>query len=332
MRGRNLIKLLRTLDLLANPQGVTIDDMAEKLAVDRRSVYRIMNIIEELGFPIYDQRVWFDRRKRWKLMESYLKKLPNMSLPEVNLTFSEIIALHMLKGQAGIFKGTEIEVYIRRAFEKLSMFVPKDTLGKIDKIKALFISPSKKAKDYAGKEKIIEMVTQAVLEKKTCRIKYHSFSGDKIKSFLIDPLHFFEHEGGLYLFVNATAYGHIRILAVERIKEVTPTTSTFEYPSNFDPTENLESAFDITLEKPIQVKIWFSADQARYIKERTWSRTQRIEDQLDGSSILSMTTSGRRDIKRWVLSYGAEARLLEPEELRKEIASELNSALSHCVK
>jgi predicted DNA-binding transcriptional regulator YafY len=322
MRGRNFIKLLKTLDLLASPQGITIDEMAEKLETDRRSVYRIMNIVEQLGFPVYEERVLFDRRKRWRLLESYLKKLPNMSVPDINLTLSEIIALHMLKGQAGIFKGTEIEAYILRAFEKLGMFVPKETFGKIDKIKALFISLSKKAKDYAGKEKIIELVTQAMLEKKTCRIQYHSFSGNKIKNFSIDPLHFFEHQGGLYLFVNATAYGHIRILAVERIKEVTPTPATFEYPSNFDPTENLESAFDITLEKPIQVKIWFSADQARYIKERMWSKTQRIEDQDDGSIILSMKTSGCRDIKKWVLSYGAEAMVLDPDSLRREIHDE----------
>ncbi len=329
MRGRNFIKLLKTLDLLASPQGITIDDLAEKLEIDRRSVYRIINIVEQLGFPIYDKRVWFDRRKRWSLLESYLKKLPNMSLPDVNLALSEIIALHMLKGKGGIFRGTEIEGYIRRAFDKLEMFVPKETFGKIDQIKALFLSPSKKAKDYSGKDKIIEMITQAMLQKKTCRIQYHSFSSNKIKSFLIDPLHFFEHQGGLYLFVNTTEYGHIRILAAERIKEIIPTPATFEYPSNFDPTKDLESSFDIILEKPIQVKIWFSPDQARYIKERCWSRTQRIEDQKDVSIILWMTSAGRGDIKRWVLSYGGEAKILEPEELRKEIVAELGSALAH---
>ena len=328
MRGRNLIKLVKTIDLLANPQGVTIDELAEKLEVDRRSVYRIINLVAELGFPIYDEAGSFDRRKRWKLLDSYLKKLPNMSIPDVRLTLSEILALYMLKGEAGIFRGSEIETFLQGAYEKLGMFVPKETFGKIDKIKALFISPAKKIKDYAGKEKIIDVLTHALLEKKTCRIEYHSFSDDQVKFFKIDPLHFFHHGGGLYLFVNATTFGNIRILALERIKKVTPTASSFEYPSRFDPLEYLESAFDITLADPIKVRIWFSADQARYIKERNWSRTQRIEDRLDGSIILSMTTSGRRDIKKWLLSYGTEARLLEPAELRKEIASELKSALS----
>jgi len=332
MRGKNLLKLLKTLDLLSKPQGTTIEEMAESLEVDRRSVYRIINLVEELGFPIYDEEIPLEKRKRWKLEESYLKKLPNMKLPQINLTLSEIISLYLLKGEEGLYKGTEIERHIRAAFEKLSLFVPKDTFGQLEKIKALFISPAKLTKDYAGKEKIIEQLTGAMLQKKTCKIKYHSFSDDQIKNFKIDPLHFFENNGGLYLIVNTTAFGEIRTLAVERIKEITPTTSTFEYPANFDPEVMLESAFDIIWGDPIHAKIWFSADQARYIKERKWSKNQEIEDQKDGSIILSMNTSGRWDLKKWVLSCGAEAKLLEPKDLSREIANELNSALSFYVK
>lgn len=108
--------------------------------------------------------------------------------------------------------------------------------------------------------------------------------------------------------------------------EITRTGAAFKYPENFDPEDLLELAFDIVYENPIDVKIWFSADQARYIKERKWSKTQKIKDQKDGSIILSMHTSGRWDIKKWVLSYGAEAKVLEPEDLRNEISDELAAA------
>ncbi len=204
--------------------------------------------------------------------------------------------------------------------------MPKETFGQLEKIKALFISPAKLTKDYSGKEKIIEQLTGVMLQEKTCRIKYHSFSDDQDKNFKIDPLHFFEYNGGLYLIVNTTTFGEIRTLAVERIKEIIPTTSTFRYPANFDPEEMLESAFDIVWGDPIQVKIWFSAGQTRYIKERKWSKNQKIKDQKDGSIILSMETSGSWDVKKWVLSYGPEAKVLEPVELKKEIAAELASA------
>jgi len=125
--------------------------------------------------------------------------------------------------------------------------------------------------------------------------------------------------------VNATTFGDILTLAVERIQEITPTGSLFEYPKDFDPEELLESAFDIVYEQPIDIRIWFSPDQARYIKERTWSKTQKIEEQEDGSIILSMRTSGWWDVKRWVLSYGKEAKVLEPQTLKEDIVRELEA-------
>jgi len=321
-----LIKLLRALDLLSKRVGTTIEEMAEHLELDRRSVYRMINVIEELGFPIYDDKIPFEKEKRWKLEESYLKKLPNIKIPDVNLTLPEIISLYFLKGESSLFKGTEIDKHTKSAFGKRSLFVPEDAFSKLNKIKALFVSTSKFAKDYSEKEEIINQLMDAMLKRESCYVKYHSFYDNKVKDFEIDPLHFFENDGGLYLFVKATTFGDILTLAVERIQEITKTGSSFEYPKDFDPEELLESAFDIVHEEPIDVKIWFSANQARYIKERKWSKTQKFEDQEDGYIILSMSTSGWWDVKRWVLSYGRQAKVLEPEELKTEIIDEVAAA------
>ncbi|MFW6236376.1 MAG: WYL domain-containing protein [Desulfovibrionales bacterium] len=47
----------------------------------------------------------------------------------------------------------------------------------------------------------------------------------------------------------------------------------------------------------------------------------------DGSIILELTTSGRYEVMRWVLAFGAEAEVLEPKAMREEIASSLKSTL-----
>ena len=57
-----------------------------------------------------------------------------------------------------------------------------------------------------------------------------------------------------------------------------------------------------------------------------WAPDQRIGDEPDGAIILELQTSGWWDVKKWVLSFGAEARVLEPEELRSEMAEELSRA------
>lgn len=166
MRGKNLIKLLKALELFSKPGGTTIEEMAQHLEVDRRSVYRMINLVEELGFPIYDEEIPLARHKRWKLEETYLKKLPNMKLPDIKLTVSEIMSLYMLRSEGVLFKGTDIEKHISSAFEKISMFVPKNLFNQLNMIRALFVPSSKFAKDYSGKEFIIEQLMQAMLEKK----------------------------------------------------------------------------------------------------------------------------------------------------------------------
>ena len=326
MRGRNLIKLLTAVDLLSRQEGATINELAERLEIDRRSVYRLLNVVEELHFPLYDETPATGKEKRWRLVDEYVTKLPNMSIPDVKLSLSEMISLYLLKGEAKLYRGTEIEKTVDSAFEKISLHAPRGLHDQLQRIKTLFVPASKFAKDYSGKEEIIDTLMEAMLKKRVCFVEYHSFSDDRVKNFKIDPLYFFENHGGLCVFVNATSFGEIRILAVERIQKVELTEDAFEYPADFDPGELLDSAFDIVYDDPLHAKIRFSADQARYIKERTWAPGQRISDQPDGSIILELRTSGWWDVKRWVLSFGAEAEVLEPAPLRSEVMEELSRA------
>ena len=62
------------------------------------------------------------------------------------------------------------------------------------------------------------------------------------------------------------------------------------------------------------------------MKERRWCKDQEITELGDGEIEIRLRTSGRWDVKRWVLSMGAEAELLEPEDLRGEIRAELLQA------
>lgn len=323
MRGKKIVDFIKAVDLFSRPQGVTRKEFAEHFDIkDLKALYRARNVIEMLGFPVVEMDT-DGKEKRWSLAEDYVKKLPNISIPNLNLTLSEIIFLYLVKGESTLYKGTGIEKHIEAAFNKLALFIPEKAAACIDRIKFLSISNSKFSKDYAGKEEIIDQLTEAILTRQTCRIKYHAFYDNKKKQFKIDPLHFFKSNEGLYLLVNTTSFGEIRPLAVERILHIEITGTHFQYPTNLDPTKLLETAFDIVYGKPFHVKIQFSGKVARYIKERIWSKTQTIEELDDGSVILSMQTSGKRDVKIWILSYGPDAMVLEPEELRKEVLSDI---------
>lgn len=326
MRNSDLIKILKAVTLLSQKNGTTLNELAAELGIHIRTVHRKIKTIEnQLGFPVYEEISPQGRHKIYKLEQSYVKKLPQISVPDINLSLSEIIALYMLKGEGTVFKGTEIGRKINSCFKKLALFLPDTTASRLEKISTLSLTTQKFFKVYTDKEDIISTLTDAILDSKTCYVKYHSFYDDQEKSFAIDPLHFFENNGGLYLIVKTTTFKDIRTLAIERIMEITKSEKSFEYPDDFNPDDLLSSAFNICFDDPVNVKIWFSADQARYIKERNWAKDQHIDEQKDGSLILSMKTSGWWDVKRWVISYGSDAMVLEPEEMKNEIITELKS-------
>jgi len=288
-------------------------------------VYRMLDIVSELGFPLTDEKEALGRKKRWRLIDTFQKKLPNMTIPAIQFTMAEIIGLYFLKGTENVGQGTALATAIQDAFRKIELFLPPGLLPKLDKIRTLFVPAAKFTKDYSGLDEVIDTLSGAMIKQKTCLVTYHSFHDDQIRTMQIDPLHFFERDGGLYLFVRTTDYGDIRVLAVERIKELTESKDTFIYPDGFEPEERLRSAFNITMDDPIEVRIRFSPSQARYIKERRWADEQTLEEEGDGAVILSLQTSGWWDVKRWVLSFGCEAEVLGPIELRNELRDDIET-------
>jgi predicted DNA-binding transcriptional regulator YafY len=65
----------------------------------------------------------------------------------------------------------------------------------------------------------------------------------------------------------------------------------------------------------------------RGIRERKWHETQQdLEELPDGGVILRFRTGGLGEVKRWVMQYGAHAEVLQPEHLRRAVATEMRQA------
>jgi predicted DNA-binding transcriptional regulator YafY len=321
MRGRKLKKLIDAIQLLSRAGGVTIDELSTRFDIKKRQAYRVIDTIQDdFCFHITKSQPLIGAEIRYSLDREQLRRLSDIKVADLNLSMSEIIALYFLKGHARLYKGTGIETEIERAFSKLDAFVPEGFGKRLERVGTLFCPAAVQfPKNYSRKEKLIEELTDAVLGRRTCLVEYHSFHDDQVKCFKIDPLRFFERNGGLYIFYRSPSFGDIRMLAVERIKKVTVTEAAFLYPEDFDPEELLDSTFGLYYDDPVTVKVRFPAHQARYIEERKWAKVQKITKRRDGSIVLKMTTSGWYDVKRWILSFGPDAELLEPAELREQI-------------
>jgi DNA-binding MarR family transcriptional regulator len=195
MRGQKLRKLFTAIELFSRPGGITVRELQENLKVDRTSVYRLIRTMEDLGFPLLDEKPLFEKEKRWRLEDRYITKLPNLALPTITLNLKEIIALYLIKGEAATYKGTEIEKTLDTIFNRINNFIPADLDTKLARIKTLFISTDKLSKNYSGKEDIIDQIADAIIDQKTCYVNPSFRVGVKIL-----------HDYSLFHFLNV-CYG-----------------------------------------------------------------------------------------------------------------------------
>ena len=67
------------------------------------------------------------------------------------------------------------------------------------------------------------------------------------------------------------------------------------------------------------IRLAFTRQIAPYVRERIWHRSQRVEPQGDGSIELTMRVGISPELEAWLLGFGPNMRVLEPERLRERI-------------
>ena len=116
----------------------------------------------------------------------------------------------------------------------------------------------------------------------------------------------------------------VRTLKIERIRAVQILSDRYEIPADFDPGKLLRDAWGIwyTEKEPVEVKLCFRPAVAMRVKESRWHHSQQIEEQPDGSLIWRVKIAESLEMVPWVRGWGADVEVVEPEELRKALASE----------
>ena len=140
------------------------------------------------------------------------------------------------------------------------------------------------------------------------------------------PLGLVHHRGSLYLIAWSGRRSEVRTYKVDRIDDVHVTKLPAAVPTDFSVTDWLEHSFGIFRggSKRLQtICVRFSRDAARYVKESRWHKSQKLTSQKDGGLLAEFQLPDTQEIKRWIMSFGPSATVLEPEELVAEVQRDL---------
>ncbi|MGZ8528090.1 MAG: WYL domain-containing protein, partial [Candidatus Limnocylindrales bacterium] len=102
---------------------------------------------------------------------------------------------------------------------------------------------------------------------------------------------------------------------------------TFEGPPEGMIQETFGAAWDIIADLPaVDVVLRFRPTVAARVRETRWHPSERLEPTADGSLTWRARVSGTLEIRSWILGWGADVTVLEPAELRTEVAAILAEA------
>ena len=317
-RNAEVIRQWTILRELEASRRVTIDDLSAKTGVTTRTIRRDLEALQSAGFPLYDEM--HEGRKYWLLEQKAFRRLD-----ATGFTFAELSALYFSRTLVECLAATPFQKDVAGAFDKLTSALSPGMRGFLDRLPLVIQSKADPGLPAgAARRKEIGQLLDATLQHRRTMMRYHSFSSDREKDYLIEPYRVVFAQGALYVVAYVPEYSQVRTFALDRIKALSVTEERFQ------PEEEVDASFAHSLGvhegPPEHVEIAFEPRIARYIRERVWHASQDLRDRPDGGVVLTMHVSNDVALRSWILGFGALARVLAPPSLTEAIRAELESA------
>lgn len=314
-RGSQLMRQWHLLQLLARPEGLAVEDAAARLQCAVRTIWRDLRVLQDVGFPIYDEQD--GRRGVWRVERGFLDRLP---LP---LSLSEIVALLVTHDVAATDAGSPFGPAVASVFTKFRALLSPRALSLIDRMRSAVAVRVPSSKPQSGATDWLRALQSALLERRSLHIRYYSMGREAETERRVDPYNLTYFNGGLYLVGYCHMRQAVRTFAVERIRSIDLLAETFTAPPDFKVDEYLKGAWGITRGGDlVTVTAVFSKAIARYIRERTWHASQQVRDLAGGRLQLTLKVADTVELKRWLLGFGADAEVLAPAALREALRLE----------
>lgn len=312
MKASNIWRLLKTLLIICRYDNVKADKIAEELEISKRQVYRDINCLKLAGIPIYSDK------NGYSVTETFF-------MPRISLSAAEAITLILFINSIHAQKGTPYFQILNTTCGKIVNLLPESIKNKIieSNYNGLVDFGMETKIDYRKVEDIFNCINNALLEKKSICMRYYSMGQKKEKERVVDPYSLKFKFGVWYLIGYCNLREEIRTFRIDRIREIKILDRSFTIPDDFSLDSYLSDSWGIEKGKNYKVKLNFSPQVAEFISEVTWHPSQKLRHGNDGTLYAEYEVSGLDEIERWILGFGADVEVLEPEKLKKSIVNEI---------
>ena len=312
MRADRLLSIL----LLLQARGQTTGrELAKHLEVSERTVHRDMDALSAAGVPVFALR---GVQGGWKLDEDWRTQVPGLDEAELRA---------FLMVQPRVIGDKRLAAAAERALSKLMAALPASLREQAASIRQrLYVDPT----GWHGTNEDLSMlptVQHAVARDRKLKIDYRrpEDGGVTVTERIVDPLGLVAKGSSWYLVAN-TSHG-FRTYRVSRIENVTLLDKPCERPANFDLASHWQKATREFIDgrPPYQATLCLQTTAANEIKK--WRPVSPTEDtaQPKGWLTLNVQFDYEEEACFVILGFGARAKVIRPEKLRKRIAAEVSA-------
>ncbi len=306
-------RLLAIMLILQRVRKTTAAELARRLEVSERTIYRDLEALGAAGVPVYSEQ---GRNGGVGLLESYRTDLTGLSVAEAELL--------PLLGLSDVLASVGVGSSLQRTEAKVFAALPEAQRRRAEQSRRRIYVDLSRWWDHAESVPHLPTVVEAVFAGRRLRITYRR-GGDRAEvRRILDPFGLVVQGGTWYLVARARRR-EIRTYRVSRILSAEPLDEHNAIPDDFD----LPTFWATRKEEFHQTREGYRCVlRLRQTAMRVLSTGHHAEtlEVLDADPSAEWVKVAFTFVTRWeaidrVLGFGTRAVVLEPTELREAVAS-----------
>lgn len=298
-------RLLYILNLLRSRKTLNAARLAEECGVTERSIYRDIISLSEANVPIY--------------YDNGYKLASDNFLPPLNFTIEEYACLRSALESTPLAFSRRNSALLKQIKAKVEAGLSdvtrekKRTVSNATHIDIAVSQASERAETYFAQ------LEQAVADQIAIEIDYETIEHGTTTR-VVEP-YFIVFRGHAFYFVAfCRLRREFRTFRIDRLRGLRPLDEFFNRKSDITPKTYFEGSWQLFDGEPVDVSARFTGNSARVVLFGQHHPDEDVSECEDGSVLYRVRVKGLQEIQRWLLGFGGEVEIIEPDELRSSIA------------
>lgn len=302
-----------TYELLKGKK-LSTKEMAELVGKDQRTCERYIKELEESYLPIWKEGTKYYLNTDDGYLPFYLSK------KKINLLYISLISFSAF--------GKDLKL-IDEILEQIEELVSPRDKDLLDSIKGNLVVKRRyeiiSDHGYSSYE-IFMLLLEAFSKRCSVKIKYKTKKNDSYR--VIDVYGFCLAKETYYINAYCHKTDKTLMFRIDRITECSLEDIYYEVSEDFDLQGYYKYTWEVERSKePFDFEVLFCGVSVNNIRERKWCENQKIIDKNEGYIIFKGTTSSNIEFKKWILSFGSEAKVIKPLWLKEILKEELKRSI-----